>query len=158
MTGKDIQSQYITETREAAPLLIRMWGKVVVYVNEQIQEHMVKLCKQLYKGCSDGSYVLGSYVRTIKKTGRVCTVDRKTTAAVQVLCGQLDYLTALGRSTDNRTAALTAQHLGSQAWKRVEATESHALEEEYLQMVAELRAAQAGAAAPDGDAADVDDE
>jgi hypothetical protein len=40
MTSKEIKSQYI-EAREVIPALIRKWGKVLAYVNEQLQEHLV---------------------------------------------------------------------------------------------------------------------
>mmetsp|Transcript_22142 Transcript_22142/g.56881 ORF Transcript_22142/g.56881 Transcript_22142/m.56881 type:complete len:309 (-) Transcript_22142:559-1485(-) len=62
MTSEDVQSQCLTEAMEVMPDLIERWGKVVAYVNERVQEHMMKLTKDFARHASDRSIHLGSCV------------------------------------------------------------------------------------------------
>ena len=46
------------------PELIEMWAKVVAYVNEQAQEHIVKVVKSIYHKTTNHRIDLREYVRT----------------------------------------------------------------------------------------------
>ncbi|KAJ1617560.1 hypothetical protein T492DRAFT_917551 [Pavlovales sp. CCMP2436] len=111
----EVASQYITEARKLAPLMIIKWGRLVAYVNEQVQEHMVLLCKQLYHKSSDHSTILRNYVRT-------------TAAGVTYT---IDYLRNLAAAaTENRTAWNKQAHHGSKAWEVLELAEANSMQDE----------------------------
>mmetsp|Transcript_24562 Transcript_24562/g.58044 ORF Transcript_24562/g.58044 Transcript_24562/m.58044 type:complete len:303 (+) Transcript_24562:650-1558(+) len=146
MTSKSVDSLYFSEGKYAVGNLIRRWGRTVAFVNEQVQEHMVKVTKQLYSRCSDKSTQLKSWVRRLA-SGKVVTVDRKTTAPLRVLARHLDYIWGLCNSSDNRRAVTNLKQWGSKKWQEVEASGSHDLMAELVSVVEEAMAARAQASA-----------
>ena len=82
------------------PELIEMWAKVVAYVNEQAQEHIVKVVKSIYHKTTNHRIDLREYVRTRCSGRRLVT---KTTAHAQMLRWLGHFHWALGEASDNRS-------------------------------------------------------
>jgi hypothetical protein len=145
MTTKPIVSQYFTTARHVLPTLIRRWGKVVSYVNEQVQEHVVKIAKSIYKGSTNHAVGLRSYVRQLA-SGREVTVTPRSTAYSQVLCRLVDWHAAMSAPTENRTVMRKLAGFGSAKWQDKEAAPTHDLLAEMAEKLA--LEVEAAAAAP----------
>lgn len=83
MTTKLITSQYFSLLQEVMPPSPAN-GPALAFVNEQVQEQMVKVAMQLYHTCSNRSVGMKSWMRTLADGMRV-NVNRKTTAVFKVL-------------------------------------------------------------------------
>jgi hypothetical protein len=150
MTSKSVQSQYFTEAREVMPELIEKWGKVVAYVNEQVQEHIVKVVKSIYHKATNHRIDLREYARTLS-SGKRLVVTPKTTAHAQMLRRLGDFHRAMGEASDNRTVQRRLKGFGASAWQGKEETPSHQLVpelEEYLLTVLDAGSVPASGAGP----------
>jgi len=83
MSAKLITSQYFSLLQEVMPPSPAN-GPALAFVNEQVQEQMVKVAMQLYHTCSNRSIGMKSWMRTLADGMRV-NVNRKTTAVFKVL-------------------------------------------------------------------------
>ena len=136
MTAKEVVSAYFTEAREVIPDLIRRWGKTVAYVNEQVQEHVVKLIKQLYHTASNHRNDLSSYLRKLA-SGETIEVTPRSTCHAQMLRRLVDWHWAMDAVTDNRTVQRKASSHGAAAWEGKAELPTH-------QLMAELEASLEG--------------
>jgi len=135
MTSKMVVSQYFTTAREVMPKLIRLHGKVVAYVNEQVQEHAIKVGKSIYKGATNHAVGLQPYVRALA-SGRTIKVTPRSTAYSQMLCRLVGWHAAMSAPTENRTAMRKLAGWGSAMWQAKEAAPTHDLLAEYAETLA----------------------
>jgi hypothetical protein len=121
MTSKEIKSQYFTEARKVIPALIRKWGKVLAYVNEQVQAHLAK----------GGEAAVLHRDQILQEPRAVCaqarrrhdlTVTPLSPAHKQINVREGHHRLALGDQamTDNRTALRKMRGFGQAVWRHTE--------------------------------------
>jgi hypothetical protein len=130
------------------PELIEMWAKVVAYVNEQAQEHIVKVVKSIYHKTTNHRIDLREYVRTRCSGGRLVT---KTTAHAQMLRWLGHFHWALGEASDNRSVQNRFNGCSASAWRGKAETPRHQLVpelQEYLLTVLDAGSVPASGTGP----------
>jgi hypothetical protein len=114
-----------TTLPEVIPALIRKWGKVLAYVNEQVQEHLAKVVTQLLHLATKHSKSLEPYPRAVAVSSQARRRQdhhgHASPAHKHILERVTDWHWPMYQAmTDNRTALRMMRGFGEAVWKQKE--------------------------------------